>query len=44
MALFVNLVVRLSTEIKKYIGTNRLQSIYIIPVINIYNPALNTIK
>ena len=37
-------VARLSKEIKKYIGAYRLQSIYIVQVINTYKPILNMIK
>ena len=44
MTLFLNLVVILYKEIKKYINTYRLQSIYIVQVITKYEPALNMIK
>ena len=37
-------VARLAKEIKKYINTYRLQSIYIVQAMNIYKPALNIMK
>jgi hypothetical protein len=40
VTLFLNLVVILYKEIKKYINTYRLQSIYILLVIATYKPAL----
>ncbi len=44
MTLFLNLVVKLYKEIKKYIGTYRLQPIYIVKVITTYKLVLNIMK
>lgn|GEM_PF-1514204 len=44
MTLFLNLVVKLYKEIKKYIGTYRLQPIYILKVITTYKLVLNIMK